>query len=315
MGLIEGFTRSDLPTDKAVISVLAHGSETFALCANVLEKDRASPGTLLFRRPEGGTFAQVHHFEDAALRSMAFAGEKLFLVGSAGAAFVGAPGSFRRLPTGTRDTLFKIDGSEAHGLYAVGENAVLHFDGTGFAPLDAEAALGRGSHPTLVDVDVTATGRVWAVGTSVQGACVVAGAGGNFHGVELPPLHFHAVHAPDEGGALALGNDGAWRIQGGKWERVLDLSAAPHRPSGHPAFIYLHRGKILMGSVDPVGGLQSLLGGKELPETNRFHLWFDHVHETVKLDGALAVTFLGVLPGRLVVGATGAVFETPLPSL
>ena len=310
-----------LPTDKAVVGVCRGLDRTrYALCCNAMEQDAsatASPGSVLLACPPDGTWETLARLPDLSLRSLCCTSDgRLFACGVAGACveYDLASRALVRYRTGTRDVLWSVHGLRRDALWAAGEGALLRFDGTSFHAMDLAAALGPGAWPTLVAVHA-AEDEAIAVGTQLSGACLVRlGRNGALPRAEAVGAHFlYACAALGGEDALALGNDGAWRRSASGWEREVDLSTRDFRPFGRPGCIGLHGGRVALCSVDGVDVLRALLTERSSLGGRVLNLWLGDEHLRLSLDTTAGVTFLGLEPGRLVIGLPGQLWDAALP--
>ncbi|HVE87507.1 MAG TPA: hypothetical protein VND93_31835 [Myxococcales bacterium] len=312
--------QQQLPTDKAVVGVCAGPDRTrYALCCNAMEQDASatsSPGSVVVSCPPDGTWQVLAQLPELSLRSVCCTGDgRLFACGMAGACVEINPATkeVARYATGTRDALWRVHGLRRDAVWAAGESALLRFDGSAFRAMDLEAALGPNAWPTLVDVHA-AEGEVIAVGTQIEGACLLRVDGGGRLRAEAVEAHsLYACAALGGEDALAMGNDGAWRRSAAGWTRVVDLSGRDVRPFGRPGCIGLHRGQVAIASVDGVDVLKALLTDRPSLEGRVVNLWLGETHHRLGLGGKLGASALAFEGERLVIGLPGQVWDAPLP--
>jgi hypothetical protein len=308
-----------LPTDKAVVGACTAPDRTrYALCCNMMEQDAsatASPGSVLLACPPDGTWEAVAQMPDLSLRSLCCTGDgRVFACGMAGACVEYDPASraLARHVTGARDALWRVHGRSRDAVWAAGEGALLRFDGAAWRPVDLDAALGKDAWPTLVDVHAAAD-EVVAVGTQISGACLLrAGGDGAFRAEPVGAHSLYACAALGGEDALALGNDGAWRRSASGWTRAVDLSGHDIRPFGRPGCVGLHRGGVVLASVDGVDVLKALLTDRPSLEGRVVNLWRGDQLHRLALGPKLGASALAFEGERLVIGLSGQLWDAAL---
>lgn len=309
-----------LPTDKAVVGTCTAPDRTrYVLCCNAMEQDAsatASPGSVLLACPPDATWEVVAQLPDLSLRSLCCTEDgRLFACGMAGGCVEYDPASraLVRHVTGARDALWRVYGRSRDSVWAVGESALLRFDGASWRPLDLAAVLGPGAWPTLVDVHA-AGDEVVAVGTQISGACLLrAGRDGAFRSEPVGAHSLYACVALGGDDALALGNDGAWRRGASGWTHAVDLSTHDIRPFGRPGCVGLHGGRVALASVDGVDVLKALLMDRASLEGRVVNLWLGEQIHRLALGPKLGASALSFEGGRLVIGLPGQLWDAALP--
>jgi hypothetical protein len=293
---------------------------SYALACNTMEQDvsaTVSPGSLLLHRPPESPWQVLEQLPELSLRSLCCLPDgRLFAVGMAGACVEYDPRSraLVRHRTPVRGALWRVFGTRRDRVFAAGEGALLQFDGNAWRRIDLAGALGPDATPTFVDVHAAGE-EVVAVGAHLTHSCLLWSDGAEVQ-VRLEGVGAHSLYACvalGGGDALALANDGAWRRSGGAWRRAVDLSSRDVRPFGRPGCVGLHRGRVVLASVDGMDVLKAVLTDRGSLEGRRVHLWTDGEHVTIDLDARLGASFLGLDGGRLVVGLPGRVWDAPLP--